>query len=75
MDKVANTITGNDNCVLYDYPRFRNFDELCEGGTFPKDFDFKGQPTDYVIGMSVPPIMMANVAIQVYEQWISKFKL
>jgi DNA (cytosine-5)-methyltransferase 1 len=72
MDKVANTITAGEQCVLYDYPRFRNFDELCEGGSYPKDYDFKGNKPEYLIGMSVPPVMTAQIAKQVYEQWLSK---
>ncbi len=67
-----NTITGHDQCVLFDYPRYRNFDELCEGGSYPKDYDFKGNKPEYLIGMSVPPVMTAQIAKQVYEQWLSK---
>jgi DNA (cytosine-5)-methyltransferase 1 len=26
----------------------------------------------YLIGMSVPPVMTAQIAKQVYEQWLSK---
>lgn len=33
--------------------------------TFPDDYDFMGQPTQYVCGMSVPPFMMMRVANQV----------
>jgi len=70
MDKVANTITGSDNCVLFDYPRFRNFDELCECGTYPKDYDFRKNKPEYLIGMSVPPVMTARIADEIYEQWL-----
>lgn len=38
--------------------------------TFPQDYDFKGSNVQYVCGMSVPPNMMANVASEVYEQWL-----
>jgi DNA (cytosine-5)-methyltransferase 1 len=67
-----NTITGNDQCVLFDEPRYRNFDELCECGSYPKDFDFKGNKPEYLIGMSVPPVMTAQIAKQIYQQWLSK---
>jgi DNA (cytosine-5)-methyltransferase 1 len=67
-----NTITAGDQCVLFDYPRYRNFDELCECGSYPKDYDFQGNKPEYLIGMSVPPVMTAQIAKQVYEQWISK---
>ena len=38
--------------------------------TFPQDYDFNGNSVHYVCGMSVPPVMMANIARQVYEQWL-----
>lgn len=40
--------------------------------TFPQDYDFGNQDVAFVCGMSVPPNMMANIAKQVREQWISK---
>lgn len=38
--------------------------------TFPADYDFRNQDVQYVCGMSVPPNMMANVALEIYEQWL-----
>ena len=37
--------------------------------TFPQDYDFNGNPAQYVCGMSVPPLMMAYIAKQIYHQW------
>lgn len=39
--------------------------------TFPQDYNFKKQNIQYVCGMSVPPNMMANVALEVWKQWLS----
>ena len=72
MDKVANTIVAGELCVLFDYPRFRNKDELCSCGSFPTDYNFTNQKPEYIIGMSVPPVMMAQAANQIWEQWLSK---
>lgn len=72
MDKVSNTITAGEQCVLFDYPRYRNFDELCECGTYPKDYNFINNKPHYLIGMSVPPVVMANISEQIYLQWLSK---
>jgi len=72
MNKVANTITAGEQCVLFDQPRYRNFDELCECGTYPKDYNFIKNKPEYLIGMSVPPVMTAQIATEVYNQWISK---
>lgn len=35
-------------------------------------YDFCGFSPHYICGMSVPPVMMAQVATRVYEQWLSK---
>lgn len=40
--------------------------------TFPQDYDFCGNNVKYVTGMSVPPNMMANIATQIWGQWLSK---
>ena len=72
MDKVANTITAGEQCVLFNYPRYRNYDELCDCGTFPKDYNFLKNKPQYLIGMSVPPVMTAQIATKIYEQWLSK---
>lgn len=36
--------------------------------TFPQDYDFMDQNVQYVCGMSVPPVMMANIALEIYRQ-------
>lgn len=38
--------------------------------TFPQDYDFGRETAEYVCGMSVPPVMMANIATEVYQQWL-----
>ena len=38
-------------------------------GTFPMDYDFKTLRPQYLIGMSVPPIMTAQIAHQIWLQW------
>jgi DNA (cytosine-5)-methyltransferase 1 len=42
--------------------------------TFPEDYDFQNQQPKYICGMSVPPVMMAQVSSQVYEQWLRRLK-
>ena len=69
---TINTILGNDQCVLFNKPRYRNFDELCECGSYPKDYNFKKNKPDYLIGMSVPPVMTAQMATSIHDQWLSK---
>lgn len=40
--------------------------------TFPQDYDFMGQSVQYVCGMSVPPVMMAQIAREMERQWFSR---
>ena len=40
--------------------------------TFPQDYDFGSESPQYVCGMSVPPVMMANIATEVYRQWLKE---
>lgn len=46
--------------------------ELCIIGTYPQDFNFLDIKPLYLIGMSVPPVMTAQIAHQIYLQWLSK---
>lgn len=72
MNSIPLTIMGNDNVIVFGEKRYRNFDELCECGSYPKDYDFKGNKPEYLIGMSVPPVMTANIATEIYNQWLCK---
>lgn len=38
--------------------------------TFPQDYNFGTQSAKYVCGMSVPPVMMAQIASQIWSQWL-----
>jgi DNA (cytosine-5)-methyltransferase 1 len=73
LSKVANTITGSDNCCLYEEPRYRSKNELCKCGTYPLDYNFCANKPTYLIGMSVPPVMIAQIATEIYNQWIKYF--
>lgn len=46
--------------------------ELTLGSSFPLDFDFGSSSPAYICGMSVPPVMMAQVAARVYERLLAK---
>ncbi len=46
--------------------------ETCMVGSYPLDYDFQKMVWHYLIGMSVPPVMTAQIAHQVYLQWSSK---
>ena len=67
---VAPTITsGGDNFRFCDKLKCTD-DDYRNIQTFPQDYDFCGNSVKYVCGMSVPPNMMANIATEVYKQWL-----
>ena len=72
-DEVCKTLTSNSD-VLYLFDEYRkpNREEVCCISSFPQDYDFITEPYYYICGMSVPPVMMAQVASRVYDQWITK---
>jgi len=72
--KCANTITGGEQCVLWDKKRKRNHKELIQCSSFPSDYDFEDNKPSYMMGMSVPPIMVAQIADRVNKFWLKKLK-
>lgn len=48
--------------------------DICKVSSFPQDYNFGNQKAEYICGMSVPPIMIAQIATRVYEQWLTKIK-
>lgn len=74
-DQVVPTLTSHeDSLVLFDLPKFTSKSEACKIWSYPTDYDFWKTKPHYLIGMSVPPIMMAQVATQIYDQWLSKIR-
>lgn len=71
-EKVLNTITAGDKNVVFNEPRYLSKKETCSGGTYPQDYNFLNLKTEYLVGMSVPPVMTAQIASNIYEQWLSK---
>lgn len=71
-EKVCNTITGGEKNILFDECRGFSINELCKIGTYPIDYNFKTNKAGYLIGMSVPPVVMAQISTQIYNQWLSK---
>lgn len=72
-DRIYPTLASKESCLIhYEQPRFLGQSEVCCISSFPQDYNFGGQSPHCVCGMSVPPVMMAQVATRVYEQWLSK---
>nr|UWI25009.1 MAG: C-5 cytosine-specific DNA methylase [Bacteriophage sp.] len=73
--KVCGTLTAHpdNSCqILFDEMRYLSLNEWCKIGSFPKDYDFSGLNPGYLIGMSVPPVMLAQISSQIYYQWLAK---
>lgn len=73
-NKVLNTLTamGFNNYVLFDEPKYISLTEFIKASTFPKDYDFGKIDPGYLMGMSVPPLMTARIANEIYNQWLVK---
>ena len=71
-NEVCPTITSGEK-------NYRYFDKLSMTdndykltGSYAFDYNFNGNDVKYLVGMSVPPIMTAQIATNIYEQWLSK---
>ena len=71
-NRPINTITGHGNLYHPKFMRRLSDSEFIKGGAFPTDYDFMNSKTYYIIGMSVPPIMMAQIATRIKRQWLTK---
>lgn len=69
---VFPTFTRQDRTILYEEYRSVNKEEACLVQTFPTDYNFTKNQWGYLIGMSVPPLMIARLADEIYKQWLSK---
>tara|TARA_R110000751_G_scaffold273369_1_gene374093 strand:+ start:106 stop:1221 length:1116 start_codon:yes stop_codon:yes gene_type:complete len=72
--KVLKTITsicnGGGGQFHYSEPRTLTKKEICRAGSYPKDYNFLNNKPKYLIGMSVPPVMTAQIANNIYNQWL-----
>lgn len=76
IDIVHPTITGGYRDKASPMPKWApqwlSPHDICKVSSFPQDYDFGKEKAQYICGMSVPPVMMAQVASRVYDQWLSK---
>lgn len=75
MNRASNTITTDIN--RYWLSETMLIDDKTKSliGSYPLDYDhLEFNNPQYLIGMSVPPVMTAQIATEIYDQWISKIK-
>lgn len=68
-DIYPTIVAAGVNYRAFDKMEYSDSDYIT-AGSFPQDYDFCESKPKYVVGMSVPPVMMAQVAKQIYEQWL-----
>ena len=72
-EKVCNTLVSKcDYFLLFSKPIRLSKAEVLKISTFPLDYYVKKGKVGYLCGMSVPPVMTAQIASRIHEQWISK---
>ena len=72
-NKVLPTIAAHRDGGSYHWlhPRPLTKKENCKAGSFPLDYNFLKLKSKYLIGMSVPPVMTAQIATEIYNQWLN----
>ena len=73
-NEVLSTIASGTYKFHFKYPRELTDSEICKGGSYPLDYNFKDTKPKYLIGMSVPPVMTAQISNQIYLQWLKHIK-
>ena len=73
-DMILNTMIASESGGYYNHNICRQLtkSENCSASSFPQDYKFGNIHSKYICGMSVPPVMTAQVASRIYEQWLSK---
>lgn len=73
-DAVCPTLT-TTSMLLFDFPRKMNEKEIKLCSTFPLDYKAPSREKQlWMCGMSVPPVMTANIAYEIWRQWIRKIR-
>ncbi len=72
FNEVCGTITGQEKQFVFEEKRRLSNLECQKCGTYPLDYNFKNIKPKYLIGMSVPPVMAAQIGHQIWLQWLSK---
>lgn len=73
-NEVSQTIRSNGSAYHSTQARHISKNELCQIGTYPLDYNFKDLQPKYLIGMSVPPVQMAQISLKIKEQWFDLIK-
>ena len=72
-NEVLPTIPSAIRHPLYSKPVFMSDSEMLKASTFPIDYNAPSSgKIQFLCGMSVAPLMSAQISYQIYKQWLSK---
>lgn len=73
LNKPSNTIATDINRYWLDENTLIDYNSVHLIGSYPLDYNhLEHSNPQYIIGMSVPPVMTAQIASNIYDQWLSK---
>lgn len=67
-NEPSRTVTSAGGYYHFEEPRFLSDAEFFTLQSFPQDYNLLGNKAQYVCGMSVPPLMTANIVTQIIPQ-------
>lgn len=71
-NSICSTIKGDCSHVIEGERAYISDREIVLAGSYPLDYDYRGVKPSYLVGMSVPPVMTAQIATRIYEQWMNE---
>lgn len=71
-DRVRPTTTTTTEEIHFDKPLHLSYGEMVKSATFPIDYDAPEKKITHLVGMCVPPVMTAQIAHQINEQWFRR---
>lgn len=71
-DQVLNCLTSSAQLVHYSEPVKMSTTEMMKAATFPMDYNAPSTKIQFLTGMCVPPVMTAQIAHQINEQWFRR---
>jgi DNA (cytosine-5)-methyltransferase 1 len=73
--EISNTLIADSGGGIHLHSSGKGYltdNEYIQIGTYPLDYDFQDVEPKYLIGMSVPPVMTAQIANQIKMQWFNE---
>lgn len=74
-DGVSPTITASCSLIRFYDGCYFSAQDIISVSSFPQDYDFLGSSyskIQFYCGMSVPPVMVANLAHEIKKQWLNQ---